>query len=429
MRILSRLLDSTKLKFRKGEDEAAGSGNQTGTTGTPAVIGEEHVDYTCPTLKDVSVRAGRLGRSSGDADAGGGGAGDVDGDGDVDVDGGPVAHVNTAAARPAATDPPKHDHRSHHDHLADMRSEMDTMSIGSASELASDDLELHPSTFHSALAKRERVAKLLGEVDREAGEVRGRMEKLERVVKKYNDLAVGCMEGPSLDQSLECLRKAEGLLDGSGGADGYVEREGKNDDEIDRLRCITYNNLGCLYRRMSEPEKALQYLQKALAIEQSSSSTQVNELASTHLNLSASYSVLHKDVEALRHGERAIVLLQGRLWPGMSFKDGMEVLLGKMPAGERSPEILRDAHVLSMAYHNVGTQNERLGRIREAQVGIDLDRHAAARPDALTRATRFARSLAGQLQPGVLDRHADFRTRRPHDLHVAVGMNSVPTRA
>ena len=120
----------------------------------------------------------------------------------------------------------------------------------------------------------------------------------------------------------------------------------------------------------------------------------MNELASTHLNLSASYSVLHKDVEALRHGERAIVLLQGRLWPGMSFKDGMEVLLGKMPAGERSPEILRDAHVLSMAYHNVGTQNERLGRIREAQVGIDLDRHAAARPDALTRATRFARSLA-----------------------------------
>ena len=425
---MSRLLDSTKLKFIKGEDEAAGNGNQTGTTGTPAVIGEEHVDYTCPTLKDVSVRAGRLGRSSGDADAGGGGAGDVDGDGDVDVDGGPVAHVNTAAARPAATDPPKHDHRSHHDHLADMRSEMDTMSIGSASELAVDDLELHPSTFHSALAKRERVAKLLGEVDREAGEVRGRMEKLERVVKKYNDLAVGCMEGPSLDQSLECLRKAEGLLDGSGGADGYVEREGKNDDEIDRLRCITYNNLGCLYRRMSEPEKALQYLQKALAIEQSSSSTQVNELASTHLNLSASYSVLHKDVEALRHGERAIVLLQGRLWPGMSFKDGMEGLLGKMPAGERSPEILRDAHVLSMAYHNVGTQNERLGRIREAQVGIDLDRHAAARPDALTRATRFARSLAGQLQPGVLDRHADFRTRRPHDRHVADEQQDVPAK-
>ena len=47
----------------------------------------------------------------------------------------------------------------------------------------------------------------------------------------------------------------------------------------------------------------------------------------------------------------------------------------------------------------------------------------------LAMATPFARSLAGQLQPGVLDRRADFRTRRPHDLHVAVGMNSVPTRA
>ncbi len=33
--------------------------------------------------------------------------------------------------------------------------------------------------------------------------------------------------------------------------------------------------------------------------------------------------------------------------------------------------LLRDAHVLSMAYHNVGTQNERLGRIREAQVSFN----------------------------------------------------------
>lgn len=31
---------------------------------------------------------------------------------------------------------------------------------------------------------------------------------------------------------------------------------------------------------------------------------------------------------------------------------------------------MKDAHVLAMAYHNVGTQNERLGRMKEAQVSF-----------------------------------------------------------
>ena len=153
----------------------------------------------------------------------------------------------------------------------------------------------------------------------------------------------------------------------------FAEADPSANEQVQRLRSITYNNLGCLYRRMADPEKALHYLQKALTIETMSADPQVNELASTHLNLSASYSVLHKDVEALRHGERAIVLLQGQLWPGLSFKDGMEMLLAKVAkeGGTVPPKLMRDAHVLSMAYHNVGTQNERLGRIREAQVSFN----------------------------------------------------------
>lgn len=385
------LLKSLKLKFSKDGEKPPVECNTNAETQKGAIGEEEHVDYTCPTLKDVSVRAGGLEPA--------GGAGVVGGVPDGGVPDGGVADGGVAGGGGAvslSSSPPSigavggsrtggeaavaggghNGYHDHHHHHADMRSEMDTLSIGSASELASEDFELHMSNAHSGLAKREQVARLLGEIDREAAQVGGSMRKLERVVKKYNDLAVACMEGSSLDQSLECLVKAEGLLDEKKG-EGEERVEDTADSTqrlvIDRLLSITYNNLGCLYRRMAEPEKALEYLKKALAIEQASNDPKVNELASTHLNLSASYSVLHKDVEALRHGERAILLLQGQLWPGMSFKDGMEVLVGKIggPAGAKSPELMRDAHVLSMAYHNVGTQNERLGRIREAQVSFN----------------------------------------------------------
>jgi len=263
----------------------------------------------------------------------------------------------------------------------DMRSELDTMSIGSASELASEDTEMHSAGFQSVSTKRDRVSSVLAELEQEERDVGASPSKFTALVKKYNDVAVGCMEGSSMDQSLVCLLKADKLLeeatqDGKGGGDsGHGERLGGDvsSEQIQRLQSMTYNNLGCLYRRMDGPEKSVQYLQKALMIEMMASDRQVNELASTHLNLSASYSVLHKDVEALRHGERAIVLLQGQLWPGLSFKEGMEKLLAKIAkeGGTVPRPLLRDAHVLSMAYHNVGTQNERLGRIREAQVSFN----------------------------------------------------------
>jgi len=44
---------------------------------------------------------------------------------------------------------------------------------------------------------------------------------------------------------------------------------------------------------------------------------------------------------------------------------------------------------LDVLVNNAGCQY-----VSPIQVGIDLDRHAAARPDALTRATRFARPLS-----------------------------------
>ncbi len=53
----------------------------------------------------------------------------------------------------------------------DMRSEMDTMSIGSASEMASDDAETCAARFQSVSTKRDRVASMVAELEREERDV------------------------------------------------------------------------------------------------------------------------------------------------------------------------------------------------------------------------------------------------------------------
>jgi tetratricopeptide (TPR) repeat protein len=356
--------------------ESGGSAQRVGDVhaggGGEGIAGEDPspLDYTCPTLRDVSVKNGK------EYAAGPSGAGVESSADRHSLEGVGAEDADFASAGDV-------------ERVGDLRSEMDTMSMGSVTDMASE-LAIEEFEPSAAVQKRDRLSVILADLERETEAARaGGKGMMNSVIKKYNDVAVGCMEGASLDQSMACLLRAEELLRGHGGAetdkgrggDGQEEeeddddlREEDDDPDSSRLRCITYNNLGCLFRRMSMPEKALHYLQRALAIEQRSANPQINELASTHLNLSASYSVLHQDIEALKHGERAIVLLQGQMWPGSSFKEGMEKLLARVQlehAGVFPPELMRNAHVLSMAYHNVGTQNERLGRIREAQVSFN----------------------------------------------------------
>lgn len=198
---------------------------------------------------------------------------------------------------------------------------------------------------------------------------------MRNLVKRYNDIAVQYMENKDFDHSLGMLEKAASLLDTLDTLKETSAGAKDNDATVltrSRLRSMTYNNFGCLYRRISLPEKALEYLEKALAIEEMSNN--VNECAATHLNLSASHSVLHNDMEALRHGEKAIILIQGQLWPGSTFQEGLATLVlmlqdTKARSSWRA-QVMQDAHVLAMAYHNVGTQNERLGKMKEAQVSF-----------------------------------------------------------
>lgn len=261
------------------------------------------------------------------------------------------------------------------------------------------------------------------------------------MVNLYNDLALRLMDAREYDQALGMLRKAEALLDNDAawfpgdGEDTSVKggefeiaakatseaglqllRVGSNVESANgsekhesrassssvsrverlaakraRLRSITYNNIGCLYKRRGVPLAALSYLQNALALEVASGD--VHNCSSTHLNLCAAYSALHRYSEALGHAERAIILLQRQLWPAaLSFHDGVvhlgrtvqalsssAVTLGQgtnrsktaeeqAAAQRRHRQILASVNILAMAYHNAAVEHERLGRGREAHV-------------------------------------------------------------
>lgn len=203
------------------------------------------------------------------------------------------------------------------------------------------------------------------------------------LVKLYNDLAVRLMESRGLDQALTMLQKAEAVLEKDSWRESSVTDGGDSVEsgsmDRSRLKSITYNNLGCLYRRMSMPTQALDYLNRALTIEQQSGSVQ--DCASTYLNLSATNSVLGNYRDAITNGERAIVLLQGSLWGARkSFQEGLAQLSLQLHALNSAKEdaesirmrqkIVSNANVLAMAYHNIAVEHERLGQNREAHVSF-----------------------------------------------------------
>jgi tetratricopeptide (TPR) repeat protein len=217
---------------------------------------------------------------------------------------------------------------------------------------------------------------------------------------------LGSAQESSLDEA--AFNALGGAVSGMDAVQNYLDRIVA---KRNRLRAITYNNIGCLYKRRSLPERALSYLQNALALEEAAGD--VHDCASTHLNLCASYSALTRFREALAHAERAIILLQRQLWgpTAASFQDGM-TYLGRVlaalaatvaagPGGigsgtdsnaaasstssttaaaaaavaatyaeayKRQRKLLASANILAMAYHNAAVEHERLNRLREAQV-------------------------------------------------------------
>jgi len=106
-----------------------------------------------------------------------------------------------------------------------------------------------------------------------------------------NILAVFFLKKDEIEKAYDLLRKSEVLSERS--------EQGK---------AMTYNNLACYYRRVGKMRVSLDYLTKALKLD--NKLVRVDTLADTHLNICAVLSQIDKHDLALNHAMSAVIILQ-----------------------------------------------------------------------------------------------------------------------
>lgn len=122
---------------------------------------------------------------------------------------------------------------------------------------------------------------------------------LNEVVLSYNSVAMQYLAQAQFDQCLAMLRKAEAIT-----APGNFKK-------CQSLQILTFNNIGCCYRKLGKLKSALKYLKEAAQI--GSSCAHVKNLSITHLNLCAIQSQLGRHDLALEHAQAAIFHTQEEL--------------------------------------------------------------------------------------------------------------------
>ena len=157
----------------------------------------------------------------------------------------------------------------------------------------------------------------------------------------YNQQAMELLRARNFVIALTYLTKAEQLL--------------THCNELENrftLESITWNNLGCFYKRTYKPSLALHYLKKALGA-QEKCKAEIVSVAGTHLNLCTIYSYIDTHDQAIKHAIRALTLLESE------------------PA--RTPNHIT---TLVIAYYNAGVELELLAQIPKAlqmyERGLDL---------------------------------------------------------
>lgn len=155
--------------------------------------------------------------------------------------------------------------------------------------------------------------------------------KLEGLILKYNKKAMNLLRLEDFTNSLRMLKKSEQILD-----------EQDENPEVNSLKAITFNNLGCFYKRTGKPNVALSYLKEALDKE-SHATADLTNLAGTNLNICAIYSELGRHETALGYALRALHLMKDSYLPSSNLTTTMVI-----------------------GYHNAGAEYEFLNKRNEA---------------------------------------------------------------
>lgn len=150
------------------------------------------------------------------------------------------------------------------------------------------------------------------------------------------------VERREFDEAYALLKKAEVLTDDGGCL-------ANDDGRRLRLSAVTFNNMGCFFKRRSKLHAALQYLFRALEVELRTESAE--NPAATHLNICATFSQMGRHEEAHEHAEKAIMQLQAD-WDN---------------SDNPTEEHPTNKSFLAMAYHNLAVEQEFLHYWEEAR--------------------------------------------------------------
>ena len=75
------------------------------------------------------------------------------------------------------------------------------------------------------------------------------------------------------------------------------------------LAALTYNNLGCFYKRLEQTDQSLEYFFQSLNLE-SSGINSCESLANTHLNISVLLSLKNNHEHSLKYAIKALMILK-----------------------------------------------------------------------------------------------------------------------
>merc|ERR550514_1583101 len=164
-------------------------------------------------------------------------------------------------------------------------------------------------------------------------EPKARAQDLESLVLSCNKDGMDNLRSGDLKLAVEQLKYAEAILISSQ----------RQSSENDPLLAVTFNNLGCLYKRSGRTHAALSYLRRALRIEVGHKADNLT-IAGTHLNICSIMSKLGKHDKAVEHALCALELLSVNA------------------ANLGSQSSTDDYSVLAIAYHNVAVEREFLGQ-------------------------------------------------------------------
>lgn len=163
---------------------------------------------------------------------------------------------------------------------------------------------------------------------------------------EYNVAAMKLLQSDDYETALDLLNRAKQLT--------TAEAKFGEQDDRKKLLAITYNNMSCIYKRRGYLKVALDFAERALKLETSSS--KADNPACTHLNLCAILSRLDRHRHALEHCQCALQLLKGDAYAGTATPGFLN------DAGDDDPE----SSILAVCYHNMAVQHEFLGEYDKA---------------------------------------------------------------